>query len=521
MPSNTAPAIPDLSRRQLGQNVIANLSAFGLGIISAFFLTPFWIKKFGVAGYGIVPLVTNIVAYFTLISLMLNLSVGRFLTIAVGQKDYERAERIFNTSVFGAMAAGVVMLCAGFCLWPFIGNLVRVPAGYGFELQIMFILVLLTLVIATASTPFGVAMFCANRLDLNSRIEIINRLIMISVSTGLVVSVYPKPSALSAAALVGSVYVVGANYHYWRKLMPWMHLRLGNFDWRILKDQAVFGGWIVLNQMGAILFLYIDLFVVNRMVGPTASGQYAVLLQWSVLLRSFSTALAAPFAPATMHHFANGDTAALVEHLRLAIRLMGFAVSLPVILIAGFAKPLLGIWLGADFESFAPLLTLIILPLAVNQSIMPLLALQQAMNKVKTPAIVTCLLGFANLGLAVILSGKGNLGMFGVAMAGAVTLSVKNLLFTTLYSAHILKKRWSFFVKETLQIATLMAFTTGVARVLAHLFEPRNWFGLLTLGTIAVGCYVALAWCVLFTKKERNWIKEKLGIACSVKPVLS
>jgi len=494
---------PDLSKRRLRTNIAATLIAFSIGTVSAFILTPFWIKSFGVAGFGMVPLVTNLVGYFTLVTLVLNSSVARFLTIAVAQQDYRRAERIFNTSVVGSLGGAAVIAVAGLFVWPMIQGFLQIPVEYEADIHRMFLFVLGTLLVTMIATPFGTAMFCANHLYLNSRVEILSRIVAIGISVALVVTYYRKPSAISAGNFVGSLVVLAANHYYWRKLMPWMRIRLQAFDWSILREQATYGGWTLVNQVGTILFLYIDLIIVNRIAGSIASGQYAALLQWSVLLRSFAMTVTMPFAPGTMHHFANGNKAALAEHLRLAIRIIGFAISLPIALIAGFSKPLLNVWLGPDFREFDFLLMLMVLPLAGNLAVIPLVTLQQAMNRIRTPALVACALGVCNLALAVILGGWAGWGMYGVAIAGAVGLIMKNLIFTTIHASHILGLRWTFFLKEITATTGLGIAMTSVAALISYALRPQTWAELGAVSLVCAAAYIAVALFLGFNREER------------------
>ena len=58
-------------------------------------------------------------------------------------------------------------------------------------------------------------------------------------------------------------------------------------------DSAGTGGWVIINQIGAILYLQIDVLVANRMFGPEQSGSYAAMLQLPYLIRLLGTTIAA------------------------------------------------------------------------------------------------------------------------------------------------------------------------------------------------------------------------------------
>lgn len=85
----------------------------------------------------------------------------------------------------------------------------------------------------------------------------------------------------------------------------------------------------------------------------------------------------------------------------------------------------------------APILYIHAAYLAVSLSVMPLFYVWTAFNKQKTPAVVTLCLGGLNVLLAVVLSGPAHLGLYGITIAGAVSLILKNAVFTPLYVSHI------------------------------------------------------------------------------------
>ena len=98
---------------------------------------------------------------------------------------------------------------------------------------------------------------------------------------------------------------------------------------------------MVINQIGAILYLNIDVLVANRLFGPEQSGKYAAILQLPYLIRLLGTTVAAVFSPTVLFYFARNDLDGLMVFLRRAIKCMGFVLALPIALMCGFSEPLL------------------------------------------------------------------------------------------------------------------------------------------------------------------------------------
>jgi membrane protein EpsK len=264
------------------------------------------------------------------------------------------------------------------------------------------------------------------------------------------------------------------------------------------------GGWILINQIGALLFLSIDLVVVNKILGVEAGGQYGAVLMWSTLLRSFAGVVAAVFGPTIISLYAQQDTTGLVAYSRRAVKFVGLMIALPVGLVCGFARPLLRIWLGPSFEPLAPLMVLMCVHLCVNLAVLPLFNIQIAGNYVRLPGILTCVMGVGNLGLSLLLAGPFAFGMYGVAGAGAVMLTLKNLIFTPIYSAHVLGLGYRSFYREILPV---VGATVGLACTgwwMARSIQLDTWLGLSLAGFVLFGIFVVAIFRILLSSEERH-----------------
>ena len=124
------------------------------------------------------------------------------------------------------------------------------------------------------------------------------------------------------------------------------------------------GGWIAVTYVGTILYLGIDLLVVNRMFGPDAGGRYAAVAQWSALLRTLVGVVAGLFCPTMLYYYARHDIDGLSRYGRQAVKLVGLMMALPIGLICGLSTPLLQTWLGPKFADLAWLMSLMTMHLS-------------------------------------------------------------------------------------------------------------------------------------------------------------
>jgi membrane protein EpsK len=294
----------------------------------------------------------------------------------------------------------------------------------------------------------------------------------------------------------------------WRYLIPTMHISFHDFKVSTFRSLTCIGGWFFVTQLGSLLFLSIDLIVVNRMLGADASGRYGAILQWSALLRSLAGVMAGVFGPTIFMLYARQDIPGLVRYAQQAVRFLGIIMALPIGLICGFSNALLSVWLGPDYSSLSPLMTLLTIHLSVNLGVLPLFNIRVATKKVRVPGIVLCIMGIMNLSLAILFAGPFGWGLYGVAGASAIILTLGNLVFGPWYAAYILAVPRSTFFRGTLpNILLTLGFTT-VCGIMAHYCHIHTWIGLASGGFLLAITYCVFIYFIYMTILERQALRS-------------
>lgn len=157
------------------------------------------------------------------------------------------------------------------------------------------------------------------------------------------------------------------------------------------KQGAVSSGRMELRQSNRRpAFLQIDLLTANLMLGASASGKYAAIIQFPLLLRSLAGTVASLFAPIMTSYYSKGDMEGLMNYANKAVRLNGLLLALPAALLGGLAGPFLTIWLGPSFSTIAPLLFIHAGYLVVSLAFMPLFYIWTAFNQQKHRRLLPC-----------------------------------------------------------------------------------------------------------------------------------
>ena len=493
---------------QLPRNLIANILFFITNIVIGLFLIPYFIDTLGVASYGLIPLATSITSYVGLIAQSLNTSVSRYLTVDLQRGDFEKANITFNTSLFGIMGVILVSIPIIFIVSYYVPNFFQTPLNQRYDVILLFLGVMGAFLVKTLSSVYGVSLFAYNRLDIQNIIDVINVLVQVGFIVLLFSAFSPNLSYVGLSYLIGALVASIITIYASKKVNP--HLKVNYLDFRIsqLKILAGMGNWIIVNQIGALLFLQVDLIIVNKLFGPTSGGEYATILMWSMLLRSMAGMLAGVLTPIILTYYAKNQFEEIITISKSAVKFMSLTMALPIGLICGFAPQLLSLWIGPEFIKLAPLMWIILPHLIINLSVLPLFSINVSFNKVRIPGLVTLFMGAGNFLLAITIPYITGWGYYGVAVAGFIMLTMKNSFFIPWYATKILGIPKHTFTKSIFSGSISMLAIIGFITILNHYLNISTLISLIGVSVAITLIYLSIIWFAGLTQYECKMIKS-------------
>ena len=428
----------DIAKGRLLRNVGSNILVVIVNTLSGIWLTRYLIEQLGLAVYGMVPLVVVIVSYFNPVTQAISSTVGRFIGVHLGKGDNEGSNIYFSTAFFTLLALCGLILLPAIAITIFLPKLFQIPAGYEVEACWLFAFVASFSIISSVNTPFLAVLLVKHRFYLSSFVNVGAKLFQIGIIvvcfTLLAVSVKYVGMSYFGMAL----FTIVCSVPIARYLAPQLHIQRGLFKWFALCKMGVMGAWTMINQVGAKLYLSIDMVVINLFLGSAEVGRYYPFVLLAHLLDLLGSAVSHVFTPIAYEYVSQSKMDELTRQTKRSIKFLALIMSLPAGLLCGLSVPVLTRWLGPSFAAFSLLAWLLIGPRIITFVIRPVFAVNQGLNKVKVPSIVTVIGGLTNLAVSILLVRYTNLGLYGVALATAVCLTGKNLLFTPIYGAIIL-----------------------------------------------------------------------------------
>jgi len=517
-PAENAAGLSSTPKANFIRNVATQVFAFGFQVVlGMLWLTPYLVRRLGVDNYGMVRLAYSLLPFASLLTIAITGSLGRFVTLHLEKGEIDKANACFN-SQFLAILGLCVLTIPAFAAFSFYSpDLLSTPAGQEDATRLLFFSVLVGFLFSTISGAFFVSTFAKHRFDLKNISDMVSTIVRVIAIVVLFNLLMPSLWQVGQGALAGAVTGAVLAYAIFRKLTPELRLRLkGGFDRARFYEMTSMGLWMAISQVGAILYLSVDLLVVNKVFGTTATGKYSVILLLSSTIRPLAQAVSSVLTPALVGYYAREDTEGLMRVSRRAVKLMSLALAIPLGILCGFSRPFLEWWLGPEFSSLSPLMWLMLSHLVVNLSVIPLFGINVAANRMALPGVVTIAGGLVNVALAITLATKTNLGYYGVALAGAICLTLKNALFTPWYAGRLLKCSPKRFVSALLVAVVTFGTIAGVSYRLSLSVGVTELWHFVGLGLALCAACGPLVYYLLMSKADREFIVSLLPLRSRV-----
>jgi len=495
----------DFGLSRTANNIISNIILFAADILVSLWYTPYLVRKVGSELFGFVPLANSLTGFLGIITYSLNISTGRYITIELEKGQEEGANQVFNSTLVGTMLLVSATLPIGGALILLAPHLFSIPPGAEREVQYLFIGVIAAFYLSMLRINFSVATFARNRFDLRNIVTFVARLGQIALIVFLFNWDRPTIVYVGLGALLAAALGFIGDYALWKRLLPALKIKLNSFRKKFLEPFFHTGSWTFVYQIGFILFLNTDMLVANRTLDLSVAGMYGALLVIPKNLRVMSIAIGGVWGPSILSKYSQSDYRGMDSIAELSIKVIGLAMALPIGLLAGLARPFLGLWLGPDFTSMNWVLILMIVHLAVNLIIGPFFNIQVSLNKLKMPALVAFSLGLANLFLTIVLARL--FGVIGIAISGALTQTLYYAIFSPIYTAKLMNFVWWRYL---IRLLPILAATFGVA-VLAYaitlLIPLTSLVHIFAVGLVISGAYALVVYRLGLTKSERKAVK--------------
>ena len=371
------------------RNTIYNLIGLGAPLLVAVVSIPLLISALGTDRFGLLTLVWAVVSYFGLFDMGLGRALTQQLAVTLAREEHEKVGPLIATATTLMAVLGVLagLLMAAGAVWG-VGLIQAVPDRHEAEAAVYAMAVGMPFIVLTAGWR-GV-------LEARQAFCIIN---LIRVPMGLftflgplAVVVYGEPRLdwVASVLVAGRVLACAIHAYFAWRVLP---VPRGTWRWRTawLRPLCVSGGWLTVSNVVSPFMGYVDRFVIGSLVSAAAVAYYVTpqeLMTKLWIVPGALTSVLFPMFAAAVNQQSQQTWDTLTRSVRWLLALL-FPITL---VIALFARELLGLWVGNEFSKHsAVLLQVFAAGILINCLAHVPFTLIQGGGQARTGAIIHCI----------------------------------------------------------------------------------------------------------------------------------
>ena len=484
----------------------SNAFYFSAAVVVSFFLIPFIIQSLGDRLYGFWTLVATFVGYYGLLDLGLSSAVNRHIAAAIGGRDTEQCNRIFNTGLLLYSGLGFVALLVSGLL----AGLASVIWYDPKEASIFWKVILILGANMAVSFPrrvFSGILTAELRHDIIAMIQLLSMILRSILTVAVLLAGY-KLVALAWVILISELPQLFLSVYFAKRAVP--TLRFDPAYWERGAARALFSysSFAFIYHVGDGLRFQVDAFVVSAFVGLSAVTHYriaSVITQYFVTLLVAMTSVLQPL-------FSRQDSAGEQDELRktlfFAMRVSIWLSSFVSFGLIAWGKPFIQRWMGPEYLDAYPCLVILVLgwTFALWQNVS--LQVVFGIAKHRTFALQNCIEGGCNLLLSLLL--VRDFGLIGVALGTFIPMTVMKLLIQPILVCRVISIQYSEYMRTLIRSVIRVAFALIVPALISIKYAAPNYPSLFGVA-LASGCvYCFTMWFLEFSPGEAKALRRAM-----------
>lgn len=305
------------------------------------------LKYLGADSFGLYNLLAGVIAMLSFLNGALVSSGQRFMSIAIGRKDYNELNKIFNVCFFIHLIFSLIILVTFSILGNFfISSILNIPQGMETTAYVMFMLMIVSSIVSVLVIPFSAIMNANEDIYIFALAEMLSSGLRCGSAFAIVLFTSHKLEWY-AVMMTFSLIMAGGMKVLWSKT----RYKETKFNKTMMLDKPLrnkmigFVGWNTMGSFANIARNQGIAMLLNVFFGTVINAAYGIANQISALVSAISTTITTVFAPSITKAHGAGNDNRMIEIASISSKLtfgICSTVSLPIFV---FLPTLLDVWL--------------------------------------------------------------------------------------------------------------------------------------------------------------------------------
>lgn len=293
--------------KRLAKNTIFLYIRMVLVMVISLYTTRVIIRALGIVDYGVYNVVAGFVSLFAVLNNCLTTGTNRFYNFALGKRDVDELNRVYNASVRIQFIIIVILivLIETVGLW-YINNKMVIPDERISEANILFQLSTLSIIFVVLQVPYSSAVLAYERMDYFAFVSVFDALCKLGIALYLCKANSDRLIVYGALMTLISILNFFLYHIYCSIKIPVLKLSR-KVDKHIFKPLLTFSGWSTLDPLSYIVRDQGTNMVLNLFFGPIVNAAFGISRTISGAVQSFASNLSVAFRPQIIQSYSSGN----------------------------------------------------------------------------------------------------------------------------------------------------------------------------------------------------------------------
>lgn len=408
---------------QLKTGAILNYVVIILNMLVGLLYTPYMLSKLGQSEYGLYSLAASVISYLTVLDLGMGNAIIRYTAKYRAEGKKTEQYEMFGMFLILYIIIGVITVIAGSFLYFNVNSIFgeTMSPEEMEKAQTMIFFLVFNLAVTFPMSIFGSIITAYERFVFPRVINIIRTILNTVVMICLLGMGY-KAVTMVIVQTTFNISTLVINYVYCKYELK-IKIFFKRFEWKFLKEIAIYSFWIFLNVIMDRIYWNTGQFILGAVVSTASVAVFAVAINLEHMYMNLSTAVCSVFLPKVTGMVTKNENKKEISDLFIRLgRIQYVVISTILCCFIIFGYDFILLWAGEGYED-AYIITLLFfislsIPLIQNLGI----TILQARNQMKFRSILYIIIAILSLVLQIILAKKfGGIGC-AVAISGSLLI---------------------------------------------------------------------------------------------------
>ena len=465
------------------------------------------LRSLGIDDYGVYSVVGGVVTMAMLVMNTVSSAISRFVTVALGEMDFEKLKTSVGTSllVMVGFCVLLVLLTETAGVW-YLHNKLIIPEGRMGAAEVVLHTSLVILVVNLLSIPYTAVINAHEHMGAYAWISILEGILKLLVALGVWLSSADKLITYAWLLMLVAFIARGAYALYAFVKFPETRLPL-KADRALVREMGAFAGWNFVGS-GAYMLNTQGINQLMNVFGVQVNAARGIADKVEQIVRQFATNIALALNPALTKAYVGGNREYAYELVYKGSKYyfwILWTLFLPFLTDAG---PILTLWLGEIPPEARLFTSLTLLCFVIDFTPGTLNVLEQANGHIRRYYLYTSLtavMAFVITYVAYRLGAPAFTGYMAF-MACYLLKSVVMLRIAHRDTGLPVKEYWK---KAIVPAVTPGLFTLMIIEGMAHVI-PEAWWRFFVMAALSAVCMGLFIWWYGLTPGEKAFVRSKL-----------